>query len=212
MRLTILNSSKRLSGLDEELKQNFDLAFKILCKYFNLDELDVTVSPFEKGEAPSSGIGGWGINRYRVEILLDTERQDIINVIRSEFPSVLAHEVHHIKRMELKLPGDTLAEHLIYEGLACHFEQIINGGNLPSLFKGIENNCWQSILTKMQPMLGRKDFHFPDYFYCHDSELYPKYAGYWVGFNLVDQYIKKNQISELEALRLPAEVFFEDTL
>ncbi|MGF1689388.1 DUF2268 domain-containing protein [Photobacterium japonica] len=212
MKLTILNASGLFDSLFDHLEHHFTLSSNVLCAYFDSDTIDVTISPYESGEAPSSGIGGWAINRHRIEILLDTERHDVENVIRSELASVLAHEVNHIERMKLKLPGDTLAENLIYEGLACHFEMRFNGGHIPSLFKGMDHICWLDILEEMKPILSSKDFHFPDYFYCDESDLFPQYAGYWVGFNLVAQYINKHQISDEIALGLPADVFFENAI
>ncbi|MBM4891981.1 hypothetical protein HYO43_23835 [Vibrio parahaemolyticus] len=212
MKLTILNSSNKFSELIDDLQLNFDkIAFELRA-CFDVETLDVTISPFGVGEAPSSGIGGWAINSYRIEILLDTDRHDVKKVICSELAAVLAHEVNHIERMKLKLPDSTLAENLVYEGLACHFEQRFNGGMIPSLFKGMEGMCWKSMLSKMEPMLDSKDFHFNDYFCCDDSSVFPKYAGYWVGFNLVAKYVEAHGVSEEVALSLPAEVFFEKSV
>src|SRR5690606_451408 len=39
----------------------------------NADGIDVSVSPYKPGDAPSSGIGGFSFSPYRVEILLDSE-------------------------------------------------------------------------------------------------------------------------------------------
>ncbi|MGL5974067.1 MAG: DUF2268 domain-containing putative Zn-dependent protease, partial [Aeromonas sobria] len=36
----------------------------------------------------------------------------------------------------------------------------------------------------------------------------PKYAGYWVGFNLVANYLAKNGLNEIEVMGLPAEAYF----
>nr|WP_194717409.1 DUF2268 domain-containing putative Zn-dependent protease [Vibrio sp. S9_S30] len=191
-----------------ELEHYFHLASKPLCKYFDLDDVDVTLSPYEKGEAPNSGVGGWAINRYRIEIMLDTNRDDVKSIIAKEVGAVLAHEVNHIERMKLGLPRDTLAENLVYEGLACHFEQKFNGGVTPSLFPGMEDVCWRNLLEEMEPKLTSKDFNFAEYFFGTDNGRFPKYAGYWVGFNLIAQYIEEHGVTEEIALSLPADAFF----
>ena len=93
--------------------RNFDRSANQLRQYFDVDEIDVTVCCFSDGDAPISGIGGWAINEYRIEILLDASRQDLDTVIENEFPAVLAHEVNHIQLRLLKEPEETLAQNLI---------------------------------------------------------------------------------------------------
>lgn len=208
MKITILNAPGRFDGLQEIIETVSSDTSSKLRALFDLKQLDVTISAYSKGEAPVSGIGGWAINSYRIEILLDAEREDIREVIEAELPAVLAHEVNHIERMKLKLPVETLAEHLINEGLACHFEKEFNGDELPSLFKEIQEHCWKDMFTKMKPHLANKEFHFPTFFYSGENENFPKYAGYWVGFNLVVDYLTKTGINEKEALALPSEAFF----
>ncbi|MGL4250245.1 MAG: DUF2268 domain-containing putative Zn-dependent protease, partial [Aeromonas sp.] len=175
---------------------------------FDLSQLDVTFSPFAEGDAPDSGIGGWAINMYRIELQLDLERPDIKEVIITELPAVLAHEVHHIVQKKNKVEAETLAENLIFEGLACYFEQRFNGGTLPSLFKASQHHDWQALLAEMTPHLSSKQFNFLDFFYCRDNRPFPKYAGYWVGFNLVANYLAKNGLNEIEVMGLPAEAYF----
>ncbi|MFM5615872.1 DUF2268 domain-containing putative Zn-dependent protease [Aeromonas veronii] len=145
---------------------------------------------------------------YRIELQLDLERPDIKEVIITELPAVLAHEVHHIVQKKNKVEAETLAENLIFEGLACYFEQRFNGGTLPSLFKASHHHDWQSLLAEMTPHLSSKQFNYLDFFYCRDNRPFPKYAGYWVGFNLVANYLAKSGLNEIEVMGLPAEEYF----
>ncbi|MFQ1607552.1 DUF2268 domain-containing putative Zn-dependent protease [Aeromonas veronii] len=208
MQLTLLNDSGKFDELDGTIRHVFAETAHKLNALFNLSQLDVTFSPFAEGDAPDSGIGGWAINMYRIELQLDLERPDIKEVIITELPAVLAHEVHHIVQKKNKVEPETLAETLIFEGLACYFEQRFNGGTLPSLFKASHHHDWQSLLAEMTPHLSSKQFNYLDFFYCRDNRPFPKYAGYWVGFNLVANYLAKNGLNEIEVMGLPAEAYF----
>ncbi|WP_368191788.1 DUF2268 domain-containing putative Zn-dependent protease [Aeromonas sp. s8] len=208
MQLTLLNDSGKFDGLDDTIRHVFAETAHKLNALFDLSQLDVTFSPFAEGDAPDSGIGGWAINMYRIELQLDLERPDIKEVIITELPAVLAHEVHHIVQKKNKVGAETLAENLIFEGLACYFEQRFNGGTLPSLFKESHHHGWQSLLAEMTPHLSSKQFNSLDFFYCRDNRPFPKYAGYWVGFNLVANYLAKNGLNEIEVMGLPAEAYF----
>ncbi|MGL5331540.1 MAG: DUF2268 domain-containing putative Zn-dependent protease [Aeromonas veronii] len=208
MQLTLLNDSGKFDGLDDTIRHVFAETAHKLNALFDLSQLDVTFSPFAEGDAPDSGIGGWAINMYRIELQLDLERPDIKEVIITELPAVLAHEVHHIVQKKNKVEAETLAENLIFEGLACYFEQRFNGGTLPSLFKESQHHDWQSLLAEMTPHLSSKQFNYLDFFYCRDNRPFPKYAGYWVGFNLVANYLAKNGLNEIEVMGLPAEAYF----
>lgn len=146
MQLTLLNDSGKFNGLDDTIRHVFAETAHKLNALFDLSQLDVTFSPFAE-DAPDSGIGGWAINMYRIELQLDLERPDIKEVIITELPAVLAHEVHHIVQKKNKVEAETLAENLIFEGLACYFEQRFNGGTLPrcsrSLIIMTGNRSWQ---------------------------------------------------------------------
>ena len=83
-----------------------------------------------------------------------------------------------------------------------------NGGKIPSLFKGIKDVCWKGLYNKMEPKLNSNDFSFEKYFLYDGNTDLPKYAGYWVGFNLVADYLSYSGISEVEALGLQAEEYF----
>ena len=79
------------------------------------------------------------------------------------------------------------------------------GGKIPSLFKGIKDVCWKGLYKKMEPKLNSNDFSFAKYFLCDGNTDLPKCAGYWVGFNLVADYLNYSGISEVEALEVKAE-------
>lgn len=152
-RVTLLNATGELSPLAEYLHQKLDDLSSQLSSYFDLSNndlsnVDLTVSPFDRNDVPQTGIGGYCLSAYRVEILLDTQRADIKNVIEKELAAVLAHELHHLFRMRAGENGVALGDVLIMEGLACHFERKVNGGVTPSLFEQIKDQDWRPFLLR----------------------------------------------------------------
>lgn len=122
--------------------------------------------------------------------MLDTQRADIKNVIEKELAAVLAHELHHLFRMRAGENGVALGDVLIMEGLACHFERKVNGGVTPSLFENIKDQDWRPFYAEMKDKLTSLDYNFDAYFLGSDESRWPKYmGGYWVGYNLVAEYL-----------------------
>ncbi|MGU3807878.1 DUF2268 domain-containing putative Zn-dependent protease [Vibrio diabolicus] len=213
-RVTLLNATGELSPLAEYLHQKLDDLSSQLSSYFDLSNIDLsnvdlTVSPFDRNDVPQTGIGGYCLSAYRVEILLDTQRADIKNVIEKELAAVLAHELHHLFRMRAGENGVALGDVLIMEGLACHFERKVNGGVTPSLFENIKDQDWRPFYAEMKDKLTSLDYNFDAYFLGSDESRWPKYMGYWVGYNLVAEYLADFQGSELDLVGAKAELFYQ---
>lgn len=94
----ILDANGKLKDYKDLLAAALPEAAVKAARLLNADGIDVSVSPYKPGDAPSSGIGGYSFSPYRVELLLDSEREDLGEIIRNELPAVLGHEVHHCVR------------------------------------------------------------------------------------------------------------------
>ena len=207
IKISILNTTGKLTEHISLIKNQIQLSLNKINEYFDLVDVDITVSPFQKGEESPSGIGGYALSPHRVELLLDCQRVDVVKVIESELLDVLAHELHHSLRMNLCSPLETLGDHLILEGQACHFEHTITRGKKSLLFEGLENHDWKEILEKMKPHLDSSDYSHNKFFHGSNPSEFPKYAGYWVGFNLVSEYIKINQLTDSKIIGLDSKKF-----
>lgn len=206
--ISILNATGKLGNHIDCIEREIEQTLTKVKKYFKLENIDITVSPFQKGEESPSGIGGFAFNSHRVEILLDCSRDDINSVIENELLDVLSHEIHHALRLRFDTPSATLGEQLIMEGLACHFEHTITNGKASSLFKDLQDYDWQESLKKMTSLLSESDFSVKKFFLGSPPEEFPKYAGYWVGFNLVENYIQNCQVTDTDIVGLDSDVFF----
>ncbi|PVZ71601.1 DUF2268 domain-containing putative Zn-dependent protease [Pelagibaculum spongiae] len=205
--ISILNSTGRFS---REVRDSIALvaqqSLALIGEHFDLSDVDITFSPFYSDPAPS-GIGGYALSPFRLEILIDCNREDIVEAINKELRSVLAHEVHHCMRMAVVGSENSLADNIITEGLACYFERNFNGGVVSSLFNDMSELNWQDIYRKMKPEINSESFNFNLYFLGADVAQYAKYAGYWVGYNLVKRLAEERGLDDSELMKLPVEDF-----
>ncbi|WP_435249890.1 DUF2268 domain-containing putative Zn-dependent protease [Vibrio sp. nBUS_14] len=199
---SILDATGKLAQYEDFLISQINMALETIGTHIELHDLDITVSPFSKEKVSPFGIGGFALSAHRVELFLDVRRDDIEVVIKKELTAVLGHEINHALRKSHGHKNVTLLDSLVMEGLACHFEGVLNGGELSSMFVDIQHEDWRSLYKKMKPHLESTSFPFEQMFLGTKPDEYPRYSGYWVGYNLVVQYLhdQNPSISDIVAL------------
>ena len=203
--ITILNSSKRFDPFLSLIDDICKVTLEKIETFFSLPILDITISPCPSEYKTKAGIVGCVHTPYHIDIMIDTERQDIIEIITNELPSVIAHELHHALRAVSGTAEETLLQVIVSEGLACHFETNFNGNKLPSFLDDISKYSWQDLYVKMKPQLNETNFDYPKYFGGNGNSIFPNRAGYWVGYNLVCEYINKYGGCSVALVDVPAE-------
>ena len=206
--LSILNATGKLSRYTPLIENKIQYSLGRIRDYFAIDCIDITVTPYHKGDESPSGIGGYSLSPYRVELLLDCDREDLDRIIESDLLAVLAHEIHHSIRISRGISSETLGQQIITEGMACHFEVVVTGGRMPSLFDNLKDCEWLALLEQIKPLLNKKNQSVNKYFLGSDPDDFPKYAGYWIGFNLIYRYLEKYKISEIELVGLDSQRFY----
>ena len=192
IKINILNASEKLNHVLEVLESKALNALSEVQSYFQLPKLDIIISPCSEEYKTKSGITGCYCAPYLIDIELDTDREDLIDVINFKLPAVIAHEIHHAVRANSGIKDKTLFQVLITEGLACHFETKFNENKPPLFFDEIKQHDWRELYNQMESQLSEIDFNYPVCFGGKDETIFPNHAGYWVGFNLVSEYIEKN--------------------
>ncbi|PSV57395.1 DUF2268 domain-containing putative Zn-dependent protease [Photobacterium sp. GB-3] len=210
VKITILNASGKLSKYSDLLEHTIGCALIKIGEFLKVSNIDITVSPFQTGEESPSGLGGYALSEHRVELLVDSSRDDIAEIIKTELLEVLAHELHHAVRLSFHMPTGTLSQQLIMEGLACHFENLVTNGKTSSLFKELDNYDWRNGLEQMSHLLDTKDFSLDKLFLGSHPDEFPKYAGYWIGYNLVAEYAKNHNATDAEMIKLEPSCFLND--
>ena len=191
IKINILNSTEKFNDIVGLLEHICEETLLEINKYIILPKLDIVITPCSEEDKTQSGIMGFVASPYLINIMLDTDRDDLINLINNELPAVMAHELHHVVRATSGVEEKTLFQILISEGLACHFETRFNKGISEEFFAEVKKYEWRDLYNQMQTKLKDSDFSYPLYFGGNDLSKFPNRAGYWVGFNLVSEYINK---------------------
>ncbi|MAC34984.1 MAG: hypothetical protein CME38_15495 [Haliea sp.] len=183
----ILHATGRLRKHEPQISEALHEAIGLLSRYFDID-LDICVADSREHSNPILGIGGGALSSSLLVIFLDPDHAGIRETIAQDLLAVLAHEVHHCVRMA-SVKDKTLADRLVTEGLACHFETEITGRDLPSFLPAETAKAWERYFAVMQPKLNDCEFREDALFLGASPTTLPRYAGYAVGFGLVKAYL-----------------------
>jgi uncharacterized protein YjaZ len=205
IKINILNATEKFTDVLDVLEFTCQKALVDIKKFIQLPKLDIVISPCSEEYKTPVGIMGCVTTPYLIDIMLDTDREDIINLINNELAAVMAHELHHVIRTASGIEEKTLFQILISEGLACHFETQFRVNKTSIFFDEVKRHEWRDLYNQMQAKLKDSDFNYPVYFGGKDTSKFPNRAGYWVGFNLVSEYIKKHGGSAATLVGIPAE-------
>lgn len=65
--------------------------------------------------------------------------------------------------------------------------------------------CNQIQFNKLRSELNSQEFSYPVYFGGEDESMFPNHAAYWVGFNLVSQFINMHGGCAASLAQIPSE-------
>ncbi len=160
--------------------------------------------------ATNHSISGFAPSNDVVIIYLNQlQRPDFENNVKLQLPSIIAHELHHTMRWVKPGYGQTLVETFITEGLAQAFELDFLENSLPVFAKLTEPERLSELMD-----LARSEFHhnlsvYVDWFAGNQKRHIPQSAGYALGFDLVQRYLEKANITAGLAYAVDAKTVLE---
>ena len=206
----ILSSSAGIRPYAEQLRSVAQSTVESVERLLPIKDVDIVIY-----DNPTSaldevgGIGGFTPNAHVIFISLNPQYRDFKKAINDELPFTLAHELHHTIRWQKQVKGDTLLEALVFEGLSEHFAQELTGRTNPS--------PWAQALTREQKdiysLKAKETWSKPTYnnalwFFGSNPELVPRWAGYTIGYDLVEEYLQANPDKKASTLAtMDASVF-----
>lgn len=148
---------------------------------------------------PENGAGGYTFSADFIRISLD-EQKATENLISENIVHELCHAARWGKNDEWT---KSLFDVLIFEGLACVFEaEFAKNKTEKTLFlktilerSEAEN---KKILATVQGQLNSSEYNYDKIFFVGNEKL-PRWAGYSLGYYLVDKYLKQTGKSIEEA-------------
>ncbi|MDP3987732.1 MAG: DUF2268 domain-containing putative Zn-dependent protease [Candidatus Levybacteria bacterium] len=189
----ILLGSGRLILYQVQIKKQFNELITEVKKQLPLENVDVVIYDNPEGAIPEVGVGGYTPNTHLIFISLDPQFPSFQQTINKELKRTIAHELHHAIRWRDPGYGETLFEALITEGLADHFDMEINNINNPEPWDtALNEEQLAEVTTKAQKEFDNKDYNHNEWFFGSKEKGIPRWAGYTLGFKLVEGYLKRN--------------------
>lgn len=196
----ILKASGRLSQFTQSIEQRAkELVSKITEKIL-LGPVDIIFYDSPEETIKEIGIGGYSPNAYTLLVYLNPEFANFNKTINEQTERILAHELYHCMRWKGPGYGTTLLEALISEGLADHFDMEINHQDPQFWDLALTKHQLQIIRKKAQKEYYNTNYNHTDWFFGSPEKNIPKYSGYALGFQLVNNYLKAHSDKKASGL------------
>ena len=189
--LHIINSTGALDTQLAMIQQAFEASVPHTGKYLHLTDADVIVSNAPRLAVPELGVGGYtdAINST-IYISIDTHKK----IAAESITATLDHEFYHLKRHQLTGLPRTLLERILDEGLACKYEAEVHGK--PPIYARVKLNA--DLIKRISEHFG--DTRDTDRWFFGGSNI-PKWAGYSLGYTLINEYATKNRTTALKIVK-----------
>lgn len=116
----IANSTGELDNLTAMINESLALVIPIVEKELGADKIDIIFISAAALVIPEYGIGGNSPGPNHIYVSFDPQSAEITQEGLNE---TLFHELHHCMRWRNPGYGETLAEAMISEGIACLYEE-----------------------------------------------------------------------------------------
>lgn len=171
----------------------------------DLPDVDLVVGPGPR-VIPEFGLAGLSTGANQAFIELNPESPNLARDFQVNFVATVGHELHHCSRSGKGKLGRTLWDLLVSEGLACHYESELRGS--PPFYATFLSDAEKEALRpRLKAEEGREDFNYFAWFYGSKEQDLPKYAGYSIGYSIVNRYVEATGIPASQLADVDAEEF-----
>lgn len=205
----LLNKSKRLDPFLDFINKSLKTGLNKIQEVLPVDNIDITVEDNSGAAIPETGVGGYAPTAHIVNICIDPKHKNLKEKIEREIESTLAHELHHcVREAVLGNPRKNLLEALVTDGLADHFDIEICGGKPKPWSVAVEGIKLEKLLERARKEFSNENYNHKDWFFGSDDKTIPRWAGYSLGFHIVEEYLKNHPMETAGKLyKTPAEEF-----
>ncbi|RJF73671.1 hypothetical protein D3875_10885 [Deinococcus cavernae] len=189
--------------LEAELRSVTQDALGRHAARLELDGVDVALLVDPHWDIPELGLVGYAPQGHFVQLMVNPGNPNFERLWRRELPLHLGHELHHAKRWQGVGYGRTLLEALVSEGLAQHYE--VEERGQPPIYAAAHADMaglWQRAQTELHQPYD----HNAWFFGSADRQL-PRWAGYALGYELVQRFFAATGGDAVTHVNTPAETF-----
>ncbi|MBI2499447.1 hypothetical protein HYV88_04360 [Candidatus Woesearchaeota archaeon] len=160
------------------------------CQKYIASKLFIFVFPSFNEFAIKKMHGISGISPWRNTILISLS---LVKNWQIALKETICHEIAHAISPYYNMENLSVGEGLIFDGIAEHFrETIVNGKKSPWTTAILKKEA-KSILGQIKTKLNATDLSFYREVFFGTGK-YPLWAGYAIGYHLVEDYLKKHRL------------------
>lgn len=157
---------------------------------------------------PETGVGGFTPDSNTIFVYYDSNNPNFKDHFREEIKSTVMHEFHHaIRNRTYNWQEDTLLGAMITEGFADHFDIEVNVGKPKPWSVALSTAELEKVKEMAFLEFESREYNHSDWFFGSADRHIPKWAGYAMGFKLVDDYLRKTGKKASELVAEPANAF-----
>lgn len=205
--LLVSNSNKNFNDNDLSIFSKASIAAEKFITnnfYFNYEvDVLITAPSYIMNTIPEDGISGRTYNSHFIIIVVNKEQSEVNEDIVFE---TICHEMSHSLRWEkLTETANTLFEVMILEGLAIALEKeaLVSTGRKNKQFfleemEETDEVIANNIISQLRNLFDNQEYDYSRIFYDGDEKL-PRWAGYRLGYYLVNKHLKLTEESIYKA-------------
>jgi len=176
---------------------------------------------------PETGVAARAWSEDRIDLWVDPVNPWVQAAGEEEIVAMVAHELHHCARWRRPGYGHTLAEAIVSEGLACHFEARFRGGIPPFWARALDEATLAEVRVRAIEELDSRDFDPRAWFGsaaggdegrgpgadAAESRTgvrgaVPRHAGHALGYRIVARHLRRTGRTAADLVTEPAPAFF----
>jgi uncharacterized protein YjaZ len=196
--------------MKEEIQFAAEKALAKAKSIFNVDDVLVEIKEDPNKVILETGVGGYTPNSHTIFVYYDSTNKNFRENPREKIKSTVTHEFHHaVRNRTYNWKEDTLLGAMITEGLADHFDIEVNGGEPKPWSVVLKDVEIERIKVIANPEFNSREYNHSEWFFGSQERNIPRWAGYAIGFKLVDSYLKKSGKKASELVAEPAKSFLD---
>ncbi|MEA2096209.1 MAG: DUF2268 domain-containing putative Zn-dependent protease [Candidatus Cloacimonadota bacterium] len=207
-----INISSEFEENKPKIYKKTELTLKKLVKIINVEDFQIYIKPFSS-DNPYLKISAAADEPHIMWLKLNTSNPDFKAIIDKYLAEGIAHEFHHIARMDSKKDWNFL-ELLVMEGLAIHFVMEVFKIKKPLYVSEISNEDIEIFRSKIITDLFDENFNIRFWQKREKKQnSVPRSFIYRLGYRIVEEYLRDHPEKDAVILyKEPAKSFMPEYL
>jgi uncharacterized protein YjaZ len=195
-----LQAAGTLAPWRPRIRAEIAAAFTACGRLVAPPRVDVVIHQIPHWPIPELGFGGSSPSATTLFLAFDTANPAMESRLDGGLRRIVLHEAHHCLRHAGPGYGATLAEALVSEGLADHFVLEAMGGTPDPWCTALDAAALRRVQAQAVPALWEPQYDHRAWFFGRRDGSIPRWAGYSLGYRLVDEYLARMPSSSAAAL------------